>query len=114
MSWAVATNNFWAAILSITFPRMLQAFGPTGSFGFYAGLNIIAMIAIFLWLPETKQRSLEELIHVFAVSTTRHMSYQATEVLPWWFKTWVLFRKPGPRPELYKRDKEVIEDAGEV
>lgn len=56
MSWAVATNNFWAAVLSPTPPRMLQAFGPQGSFGFYVGLNIIALIAIFLFLPETKVR----------------------------------------------------------
>lgn len=52
MSWAVATNNFWAAVLALTFPRMLRAFGPTGSFGFYAALNIIALIFIYLFLPE--------------------------------------------------------------
>jgi MFS family permease len=36
MGWAVATNLFWAAVLSITFPRLLSAFGPVGAFGFYA------------------------------------------------------------------------------
>jgi hypothetical protein len=36
MGWAVATNLFWAAVLSITFPRLLAAFGPVGAFGFYA------------------------------------------------------------------------------
>jgi MFS family permease len=36
MGWAVATCLFWAAVLSITFPRMLAAFTPTGAFGFYA------------------------------------------------------------------------------
>lgn len=30
MSWAVATCLFWAAVLSITFPRMLAAMGPEG------------------------------------------------------------------------------------
>ena len=54
MSWAVATNAFWAAVLSLTFPRMLAAFTPQGAFGFYAGLNIIALVAIFLFLPESK------------------------------------------------------------
>jgi MFS family permease len=58
MAWAVATCLFWAAVLSITFPRMLAAMTPVGAFGFYAGLNIIALIMIFLWLPETKQRTL--------------------------------------------------------
>lgn len=36
MGWAVATCLFWAAVLSITFPRLLAVFGPTGAFGFYA------------------------------------------------------------------------------
>jgi MFS family permease len=36
MGWAVATCLFWAAVLSITFPRLLAAFTPTGAFGFYA------------------------------------------------------------------------------
>lgn len=58
MAWAVATCLFWAAVLSITFPRMLSAMTPTGAFGFYAGLNILALIMIFLFLPETKQRTL--------------------------------------------------------
>lgn len=54
MSWAVATNNFWASVLSLTFPRMLQAFKPQGAFGFYAGLNALAFVMIWLFLPETK------------------------------------------------------------
>lgn len=36
MSWAVATCLFWAAVLSVSFPRILQAMTPTGAFGFYA------------------------------------------------------------------------------
>ena len=59
MSWAVATNNFWATVVSLTFPRQLAAFGPQGAFGFYAAMNFLAFIMIFLWLPETKQKSLE-------------------------------------------------------
>lgn len=102
MSWAVATNNFWAAVLSLTLPRMLKALKPQGVFGFYAGLNVIALIMIFLWLPETKQRTLEELDYIFAVPTRRHMSYQIRENLPWWFKTYVLRRKGLSKPILYK------------
>jgi hypothetical protein len=59
MSWAVCTNNFWATVVSLTFPRQLRAFGSVGAFGFYAGMNALAFIMIFLWLPETKQKSLE-------------------------------------------------------
>jgi hypothetical protein len=102
MSWAVATNNFWAAVLSLTFPRMLNAFTPQGAFGFYAGLNIIALVAIFLFLPETKERTLEELDYVFGVPTRTHARFQATETLPWFFKRWVFFQKSATSPQLYK------------
>jgi hypothetical protein len=44
MSYAVATNNFWGAILSLTLPTMLKKLKPQGVFGFYAGLNIVAFI----------------------------------------------------------------------
>jgi hypothetical protein len=54
MSWAVATNNFWASAVSLTFPRMLSAFGKPGAFGFYAAMNALAFVMILLWLPETK------------------------------------------------------------
>lgn len=101
MSWAVATNNFWASVLSLTFPRMLQALTAQGAFGFYAGLNVVAFVMIFLWLPETKQRTLEELDYVFAVPTRTHMKYQVSQVLPWWFKRYVLMRKGLPSPQLY-------------
>lgn len=54
MAWAVATCLFWAAVLSITFPRMQAAMTIPGAFGFYAALNVTALVMIFLWVPETK------------------------------------------------------------
>ena len=56
MAWAVATCLFWAAVLSITFPRMLAVMTPQGAFGFYAALNVTALVMIFLWVPETKRK----------------------------------------------------------
>ncbi|EXJ78128.1 hypothetical protein A1O3_09289 [Capronia epimyces CBS 606.96] len=96
MSWAVATNNFWATALSLTFPRMLTVMGPTGAFGFYAGLNIIAMIFIFLACPETKMRSLEELDMVFSIRSRTYAKWQVSKVLPWWIKRRILFQDVGP------------------
>ncbi|KAK1624693.1 hypothetical protein BDP81DRAFT_106492 [Colletotrichum phormii] len=101
MSWAVATNNFWASVLSLTLPRMLIAMTSTGVFCFYAGLNLVALALIFLFVPETKQKSLEELDYVFSVPERTHASYQLKTVLPWWIKRWV-FQKKGARcPDLY-------------
>ncbi|KAF2456155.1 MFS transporter [Lineolata rhizophorae] len=102
MSWAVATNNFWAAVLAMTLLRMLRAMTAQGVFGFYAGLNFIAFWMIFFWLPETKQRTLEELDYVFAVPTRTHMKYQVKEVAPYWWKRYVFFRKGLKEPKLYR------------
>lgn len=104
MAWAVATCLFWAAVLSITFPLMLVKLGVIGSFLLYSGFNVIALVMIFLWLPETKQRTLEELDYIFAVPTRVFMKYQVTKVLPWWFKRWVLLRKNELLEPLYQLD----------
>ncbi len=110
MSWAVATCLFWAAVLSITFPRLLIAFHPVGAFCFYAGLNVTALVLIFLFVPETKQRTLEELDYVFAVPTRTHVHYQVTKALPWWIKRYVLLRKGAKLEPLYKFDGAVAAD----
>jgi len=101
MAFAVATCLFWASVLSLTFPRMVLAFTITGAFGFYAGLNAIAFCMIFLWLPETKQRTLEELDQVFSVPNSVFVKYQFTKALPFWFKRWVLFRRNTVLEPLY-------------
>jgi len=59
---------------------------------------------IFLWVPETKQRTLEELDYIFAVPTRVHMNYQVCKVLPWWFKRHI-FRQRVDLDPLYKFDK---------
>ncbi|KAF5858509.1 hypothetical protein ETB97_004305 [Aspergillus alliaceus] len=103
MSFAVATCLFWAAVLSITFPRMLTVMTPTGAFAFYAGLNVTACIMIFFLVPETKQRTLEELDYVFAVPTRMHSSYQVRKVLPYWVKRYILRQNVELEP-LYQFD----------
>lgn len=97
----------------MTFPRLLSALGSVGAFGFYAGLNVIAFVMIFLLVPgkystekcflrridiniafiETKQRTLEELDDVFSVTISRHMSYQVREFLPYWVRRYPLRQK---------------------
>ncbi|KZF19963.1 hypothetical protein L228DRAFT_214301 [Xylona heveae TC161] len=105
MAWAVATCLFWAAVLSITFPAMLSALTVTGSFCFYAGLNVIALCMIFLFVPETKQRTLEELDYIFAVPTRTHVHHQLTKALPYFFKRYVFFNKDAVLEPLYKFDE---------
>ncbi|KAL0568184.1 hypothetical protein V5O48_013806 [Marasmius crinis-equi] len=101
MSWAVATNLFWAAVVSVCFPRQLAVFSPQGAFGFYAGMNVVATVMIFFLLPETKQRTLEELDYIFAVPTAKHIKYQGGKTLPYWIKRYILFRKNTVLEPLY-------------
>lgn len=58
---------------------------------------------IFLWVPETKQRTLEELDYIFAVPTRVHMKYQVTQALPYWVKRYI-FRQNVELEPLYKFD----------
>uniref|UniRef100_A0A2D3VAC4 Probable polyol transporter 5 n=1 Tax=Ramularia collo-cygni TaxID=112498 RepID=A0A2D3VAC4_9PEZI len=104
MGWAVATCFFWSSVLSITFPAVLAAFGEVGAFGLYAGLNVAAFIMIFLFMPETKQRTLEELDQVFAVPGTKFIQYQTTKAAPYWFNRWVLMNKSAKLEPLYHFD----------
>ena len=53
---------------------------------------------------ETKQRTLEELDYVFAVPTSKHISYQAKVFLPYWIRRYVFFQKVELQP-LYNFDE---------
>lgn len=93
MSFAVATANFWAAVLSLTFPRILTSLGSPGAFGLYAGLNVLAVALIFLFVPETRLKTLDELDDVFSIPTRTFIKYQITEYLPWWTRRYVMRQK---------------------
>lgn len=93
MSMGVATANIWAACLSLTFPRLLSAWGPRASFELYAFLNVVALVLVFLFVPETRLKTLDELDEVFSVSTRTFVRYQTTEWLPWVTKRYLLGQK---------------------
>lgn len=108
MSFAVATCLFWAAALGTSFPFLLKQASTVGAFGVYAGFNVVAFVMIFLWVPETKQRTLEELDWIFAVPVAKFARYQLTVALPWWFKRYVFMQKNATKPPLYHF--EVVEE----
>lgn len=109
MAWAVATCLFWAFVLGLTWPRMVAAMTPTGAFGFYAGLNVTAFVMIFFLVPETKQRTLEELDYVFAVPTSRHMRYHLRHSAPYFFQRYMFRNKNATLPPLYQFDEQLAE-----
>ncbi|XP_044717245.1 sugar transporter domain-containing protein [Hirsutella rhossiliensis] len=98
---AISTNLFFAGLLSIFYPSIDGALGQVGSLGLFSGLNIVALALVFLFVEETKRRSLEELDHIFAVSKRKFMRFQITEHLPWLMRRY-LFGAQYPRPELYR------------
>ncbi|KAJ4322469.1 hypothetical protein N0V84_004825 [Fusarium piperis] len=99
MAWAVCINNTFAGILGLTFPKMQDVMTPTGAFGFYAGLNLIAWVMIFCFVRETKQMTLEEIDQVFSVPTKSFISYETRVWLPYFIKRHVFrqkIEKPAP------------------
>ncbi|WQF78614.1 Putative major facilitator, sugar transporter, major facilitator superfamily [Colletotrichum destructivum] len=66
----------------------------------FAGLNVIALLLVFLLLEETKRRSLEDLDLVFAVSKRSFVRHQVFQYLPWFFKRYFLGKRKA-KPSLY-------------
>ena len=89
----------------MTFPFILSKLEVIGAFCLYAGFNVLAFIMIFLWVPETMQRTLEELDWVFAVPVREFAAYQVGTVLPWWIKKYILFQHHATKEPLYHFEK---------
>ncbi|KAF2108039.1 hypothetical protein BDV96DRAFT_505178 [Lophiotrema nucula] len=94
----ICINNAVGSALTLSFPSLLVKTTPTGAFGFYAALNVVAFVMIFFLVPETMQRTLEELDFIFSVPTRRHIAYQLKTWLPWWVRRYVLWQR-GPKLE---------------
>ncbi|CAI7597749.1 unnamed protein product [Penicillium pancosmium] len=105
MALATATTWFFNFVLGVTWPSLRNAFTAQGGFAWYAGWCIVGWWLVLLFMPETKNKTLEELDQVFSVPTRFHAQYGLRQI-PYFFKRY-LFRK-DVRPEiLYER-----EDAG--
>ncbi|GJD05655.1 Myo-inositol transporter 2 [Galdieria sulphuraria] len=55
--------------ISYTFNYLTQGIGTSGTFGLYAGFALADFVFILLFIPETKQKSLEELKMLFEIPT---------------------------------------------
>ncbi|KAF2647333.1 MFS general substrate transporter [Lophiostoma macrostomum CBS 122681] len=109
MSFVVFANLFGAGILALVVPQLTPALshssqqsnsksGESRLLGIFTGLNVIALILIFFFVPETAVAtrdvdeargqglvyiSLEELNYIFQASTGKHIEYQMTVMIPW-------------------------------
>ena len=101
MSFAVFVNLFGAGVLTLFVPELTTALqnlngnGQSSLLGIFVVLNVLSLLLIFFFVPETAGAtlgkkdgslsyiSLEELNYIFGVSTLKHISYQLKHMVPW-------------------------------
>jgi MFS family permease len=102
MALATATTWFFNFVLGVTWPSLRNAFTAQGGFAWYAGWCIVGWWLVLLFMPETKNKTLEELDQVFSVPTRFHAQYGLRQI-PYFFKRYLL--RKDVRPEiLYERE----------
>jgi len=71
---SVAVASLWIAnfVLAQTFPILNKGLGTYGIFWIYGGICAVSFVIIFLKLPETKGKSLEEIEAIFFKKPTHH------------------------------------------
>ncbi|KAF9877803.1 hypothetical protein CkaCkLH20_04938 [Colletotrichum karsti] len=84
MSLATATTWFFNFILAVTWPSLQRAFTPQGAFSWYACWNIIGFFLVLFFLPETKEKTLEELDAVFSVPLRKFARYGLSQFFYFW------------------------------
>lgn len=88
MSIAVSTNFFFAGVLTLVVPKLSESMGNSGLLGLFAGLNIVALWLMWMWVPELvgevskdsetrrKPMDLAQLFHIFHYHMSRYRQFQ--------------------------------------
>jgi MFS family permease len=115
MGIVTSINWFWNFFISITWPNFSETFGIAGAFGWYAGWCVIGWFLILLFVPETKDLTLEELDQVFEGSAKEHMVHGKKE-LEWFVGRFLMGRKAMKKPVFLEKEdpEEVFDIRGEV
>ncbi|KAF4981998.1 hypothetical protein FDECE_17595 [Fusarium decemcellulare] len=100
-SVAIAINLCFAGLLTILIPRINAVFKMAGTLGFFAGLNVVAFVLIYLFVEETKQLTLEELEQISDNPKRVFASYQLNTRLPFFLKKYLFFQWHIERPPTY-------------
>jgi len=93
MGFAVLVANVWTSVLVLNFPPCLTALQCQGAFTLCTFRNVVVLVLVFLFVPETKLKTLDELDEVFSIPSRRFCRYKAIECLPWWTKRYILRKK---------------------
>ncbi|OMP89288.1 putative polyol transporter 1 [Diplodia seriata] len=107
LGMGITTAVLWLfnGILAITYPQFLKSFTPAGTFAWYSAWCIAGWVMILLFVPETKDLTLEDLDKVFSLRTSEHMSHGLRQ-LSFWVKRGILQRKYLKSPTLGHVDEQ--------
>lgn len=98
MSIATATTWLFNFILAFTWPRLRESWTQPGAFSWYAGWNVVGFFLVLFFVPETKEKTLEELDAVFDVSS-KQMRQHGLNQLSFLWRRYVLRQKvSAPTP----------------
>lgn len=61
MSLGSSTHWIFAAIITLVTPSVLSAFSGGTIFAFFAGMMVLQLLFVWKMMPETKNKTLEEL-----------------------------------------------------
>ncbi|KAF2797483.1 hypothetical protein K505DRAFT_235427 [Melanomma pulvis-pyrius CBS 109.77] len=114
MGIVTSVNWFWNFFISITWPKFNTAFTTSGAFGWYAAWCFIGWWMILLFVPETKDLTLEQLDQVFSYGTREHMRHGMAQ-LRWCIAKYLLRRKGLKKPVFLSKEdpEEVFDTRGE-
>ncbi|KAL8869645.1 MAG: hypothetical protein Q9174_004117 [Haloplaca sp. 1 TL-2023] len=99
MSMATALTWFFNFLLAVTFPKFQIAFGNTGAFGYYAAWCVVGWFLILLFVPETKDLTLEQLDARFSISSRSHAKW-AVKHCVYVLRRYILRRKGVKPPKM--------------
>ncbi|KAL1793925.1 hypothetical protein ACET3X_007346 [Alternaria dauci] len=88
MAISVAINLSGAGVLVLVFPFLLNSIRPTAAFSIFAGLNLVAFVLVYLFVPETRMRTLEELQYTFDLPTGWHVAYRVGYIRQHVWENW--------------------------
>ncbi|KAI1093753.1 hypothetical protein F5B19DRAFT_103455 [Rostrohypoxylon terebratum] len=91
MSLATATTWLFNSVISLTWPSLTLAWTPQGAFSWYAAWNIAGFFLVLFFVPETKEKTLEELDAVFNVPLRQFMRYGLSQFF-YFFNRYIFFR----------------------
>jgi hypothetical protein len=111
MSSATAITWAFNFLISFTWPELMNKFSPTGGFCWYAAWNVFGWIFAWFLLPETKNRTLEELDSVFSMKNRDHAGYHAQYLH--WKVSKMCGRDVDPMLDIYETHAETSAEAPE-